>query len=115
MLALPLFLAQSSSDEAHAEPAPFVSDWNATTGLLPDDASPAWTLFDGAEPEQPSLADGVLTIETSDDLENIYYIQTEPLLDVTLPFVLETRMRFASGSSTAATRATGFIAFTTVP
>jgi hypothetical protein len=42
---------------------PFESDWNAASGLLPDQASPAWTLVDNAEPEQPSIANDLLSAD----------------------------------------------------
>ena len=116
LLGTALLFAGSAPNRTHAiEPAPFVSDWNAAAGFLPDQASPAWTLVDGAEPEQPSIADELLMIQTSENAENIYYIQSEPILDVTLPFALEARLRFVSGSSASTNRATGFIAVSVSP
>ncbi len=91
----------------------FTNEWDGASGLFPDQVSPAWTGFDSAEPEQPELDGGVLTLSSSENLEHMYYIQEAPQIDVTLPFALETRMRFVSGSSAASNRAPGFIAVTT--
>jgi hypothetical protein len=91
----------------------FTSEWNAASGLFPDEVSPAWTEGDTAEPEEPMLNGGVLTLSTSENLEHMFYIQSAPQIDVTLPFALEMRMRFVSGSSASTGRAPGFIAITT--
>src|SRR5687767_345837 len=47
---------------APAVQAGFVSEWNAGSGLRPDQISPPWTLTDTATPEDPVLSAGVLTL-----------------------------------------------------
>lgn len=91
----------------------FVSSWTASSGQLPTEIVPAWTLSDTASPEDPVLGSQFLTLSTSVDTENMRYIQSSPLLDTTDAFYIEATLRFVSGSTSAATRAPVFIGFTT--
>ena len=92
-----------------------VLDWQAASGLLPDQISPAWTLIDSATIENPALVGGVLTLSTSVEAENMAYIQTEPLIDTVSPFYIEARVRYVSGFSSSAARAPIIIGLTTAP
>lgn len=47
----------------------YTSAWEASSGQLPDSICPPWRLTDNANPENPQLSGGVLTISTSDTME----------------------------------------------
>ena len=95
--------------------AGFVSNYQASSGLFPDQISPPYTLTDTASPENPALSGGILTLGTSADAERMSYIQLEPIVDTSGPFFIEARIRFVSGSSSHAARAPVSIALTTAP
>ncbi len=44
-----------------------IVSWDGSGGLLPDQSSPAWTLFDDATPEDPVLSGGILTLSTDNE------------------------------------------------
>jgi hypothetical protein len=107
-----LLLSGIASQQALAG---FVSDYQASSGLFPDQISPPYTLFDEASPENPALSGGILTLSTSADAERMFYIQLEPIVDTSDPFFIEARIRFVSGSSSHVSRAPISIALTTAP
>jgi hypothetical protein len=76
----------------------FNANWDVACGQLPDQVCPAWTLFDNASPENPTISGGALTISTSVNSEHIFYSQTVPSIALPDPFVIEARLRFVSGS-----------------
>jgi hypothetical protein len=102
---------------ARAAAETFTSSWEATSSTFPDEASPPWNRIASGTPQAPQIADGILTIQTTANAENIVYRQTEPLIDfdVANPLVIEARMRFVSGSSSAASRAPATVMVTTGP
>lgn len=95
--------------------AGFTSSWEASSGLLPTQIGQPWTLVDTASPEDPVLGSQFLTISTSQDAENMFYIQSGSTVDTSGPFFMEARVRFASGSSATPSRAPISISFTTTP
>lgn len=101
----------------HGQPAlaGFVSNYQASSGLLPNQISPPYTLFDDANPENPSVAGGILTLSTSENAERIFYSQLAPVVDTSGAFFIEARMRFVSGSTSSPSRAPFSISFTTAP
>jgi len=54
------------------------ADWQAWSGLFPDQVCPPWTLTNTADVELPTLADSSLTMLTSDTAEHMYYSQVDP-------------------------------------
>jgi hypothetical protein len=83
---------------AHAE----IATWHASSGLLPTQASPAWTLVDTANPENPILDNGVLTIGTSGQSELLYYRMdgAAVALPDSGPYWMEATMQYVSGGWT---------------
>ncbi|MFN0149646.1 MAG: FlgD immunoglobulin-like domain containing protein [bacterium] len=57
-----------------AAPLAWTSLWHADEGIYPDVNCP-WVLTDAAEPEAPSLSNGVLALPTSANDEYMYYRQ----------------------------------------
>ncbi len=80
-----------------------VATWHASSGLLPTQASPAWTLTDTANPESPVLSDGVLTIATSAFGETMLYKMegAAAALPDSGPYWMEATMQYVSGTWTA--------------
>jgi hypothetical protein len=110
MVAGVLFLA------APAAAAGFESQWNASWGLAPDELwHEPWTLGDEANPEEPILGSQFLTLGTSQDTENMFYIQSDPTVDTSGSFFIEAAVRFVSGSQSTPSRAPIAINFTTAP
>jgi hypothetical protein len=109
------FFAVSAGVGSQAALAGFVSNYQASSGLFPDQISPPYTLFDDASPENPMLAGGILTLSTSANAERIFYSQFAPIVDTSAAFFIEARVRFVSGSSSSAARAPISIQFTTAP
>jgi PEP-CTERM motif-containing protein len=107
-----LLLSAMASQEALAG---FVSDYQASSGLFPNQISPPYTLIDTADPEAPALSGGVLTLGTSSNSESMFYTQLEPIVDTSGAFFIEARVRFVSGSSSSTARAPITISFTTAP
>ena len=113
-IALTCFLWVDSREAS----AQLMSNWDASSGVFPDQVTPAcaaWTLFDNANPEDPVLGSGLLTINTSSDTENMFYIQTEPAVDTSGSFFIESRLKYISGSATDPSKTSTNILFTTAP
>lgn len=81
---------------AHAE----IATWHASSGLLPTAASPAWTLTDTANPENPVLADGYLTIATSAQSETMLFEMegAAAALPASGPYWMEATLQYVSGA-----------------
>lgn len=77
-----------------------IATWYASSGLLPTQASPAWTLTDTANPENPVLLDGVLTIATSAQGETMLYEMegAAAALPASGPYWMEATMQYVSGA-----------------
>lgn len=77
-----------------------VATWYASSGLLPTQATPAWTLTDNANPEDPVLSDGVLTIATSAQAETMLYKMegAAAALPDSGPYWMEATMQYVSGA-----------------
>lgn len=75
------------------------SDWDGNTGILPDALVRPYTLTDTADPEEPVLSSGVLTLSTSEDAETMGYILGEDDLDIPDPWVIEFEMRHVAGTA----------------
>lgn len=89
-LALLLLLASPASGD--------VIRWEASSGLLPDQAAPAWTLSDTVASADPALAGGVLTLTTSAPGEQMQYEMADTELSLQQPLDIEVRLRMASVS-----------------
>ena len=87
--------------------------WQASSGLLPNEIPHAYTFVDQADPEDPVLAGGVLTLATSEDAERMFYIQSGADLDVPDPWVIEFEMRQVSGASSIVQREPTLVFLTT--
>ena len=90
-------------------------DWQASSGVLPDQIIPPWDRVQSAGLSDPSISEGILSLETLMNGDSLYYIQREPALNTTRPFFVETRMRFVSGQSSSLGRAPIIMAITTEP
>lgn len=106
------FLAQTISPYGWADT---VSNWNAASGLTPEQIFPPYSLSNNAVPEVPVLAGEVLTISTSAEDENMFYVQRAPAVVTSAEFFIEAQVKFVSGSTSSASRAPVFIAATTAP
>jgi hypothetical protein len=89
--------------------------WTAAGGLPPDAIPSPYGLVDSAEPEDPVLGGGMLTISTSADAAAMYYIQSGAALAPPDPWVIEFEMRHVSGSSSTPLRAPATVFVTTSP
>jgi hypothetical protein len=96
-----------------AAQTPTESVWQASSGLLPTQVCPAWTLTDTSASD-PVLAPSGLTISDTTG-EDLFYVQTDALnvVPVPDPIVVEARMRFISGTSSANNRAPANVVITT--
>jgi hypothetical protein len=92
---------------------PTESVWEASSGLLPTQVCPAWTLTDTSASD-PVLAPSGLTISDATG-EDLFYVQTDALdvVPVPDPIVVEARMRFVSGTSSGSNRAPANVVVTT--
>jgi hypothetical protein len=112
-LAITAVLAALASSAAAQTPT--ASVWQASSGLLPTQVCPAWSLMDTSASD-PVLAPSGLTISDAPG-EDLFYFQTDALdvAPVPDPIVFEARMRFISGSSSGNNRAPANIVITTAP
>ena len=96
-----------------AAQTPTESVWQASSGLLPTQVCPAWALTDTSASD-PVLAPSGLTISDTTG-EDLFYFQTDALdvVPVPDPIVVEARMRFVSGTSSANNRAPANVVITT--
>jgi len=98
-----------------AASASLESQWGASSGLIPDQACPSWSLTDSATPENPVLTGGHLTIATSADAETMAYGHSGLTLQIPDPLIIEFRARFVSGSQSIDSRAPLTVHFTIAP
>jgi hypothetical protein len=89
-----------------------VSNWDPASGLKPDEISEPYELLNNSG-VQPVLDAGILTISTTSDSQNVYYIQRQPLVGPSRKFTATVNMRLVSGTSTSPFRAPVAI-FTTI-
>ena len=89
--------------------------WNGSSGLLPTQITPPYTLVDNAV-ANPVLSGGILTLNTSSEpLTYMLYDQSGLQLAVPSNLVIEANMRFVSGTSPGTTRAPAGIQFVPAP
>jgi hypothetical protein len=102
--------AGDTATDAAKDSAPITnaSTWTVASGL-PDTTCTPWMLVDTADPENPVLAAGKLTISTSTDGENVYYRQTDIITPAEL--VIEVRVKLLSGSASTPSRAPVFVSY----
>ena len=100
---------------ATAQTPGFNATYEASSGLLPDEVCPPWTLFDTASPEDPSLSGGKLVISTNQNRESMGFLQSASDIAIPPNLVIEERVKLVSGSSSALTRAPIAIGTTTSP
>jgi hypothetical protein len=87
--------------------------WYASSGLLPDQVTPNWVLFDTAT-ANPTLTGGELTLSTAANTETMFYRQSN---NIAMPsnLTVEFRTRFVSRNTTLNYNSPMNIAFTTAP
>jgi hypothetical protein len=79
--------------------APFHYRWSASSGLLPNQTCPFWTLIDNSA-ANAVLSGGVLTLATTSFASNnLGYEDNAPDIVVPNPWILEFRCRYVSGTS----------------
>ncbi len=90
-------ICAATSLSAHA----LVTVWDGASNLMPDEVDANWVLTDEGG-GSPSLADGVLTIQTSGTHSaRQFYQMTATDFSGGAPFWMEAEMKFVSGSQTA--------------
>ena len=89
--------------------------WSAASGLLPDQVDCRMTLIDSSEPEDPSLAGGLLTLGNDSNPELMYYIMRDKAISVPAKPEVTVRMRYVSGASSGSLRSNAVIGITTAP
>ena len=89
--------------------------WQASSGLLPSQGTRPWILTDTAEPEEPILDAGVLTLPTDANAEILYYGQTAEHVSIPSELVIETTVQLVSGSSASNDKGSAIVAFTLAP
>ncbi len=88
--------------------------WNSTSGLFPNELCP-FALVDTAEPEDPHLTGQILHIETSDDLEAMFYDQQGDSLIIPSLLIIEARLKVISETHQVGPRRGVAIGFTVEP
>lgn len=88
--------------------------WDASSGLLPDQASPPWIL-DSTSPNQPVLTNNALLITTSASAEHLAYVMTGPILAGITNLEMTVNMRVVSGSLYGDFRGPATIGITMAP
>lgn len=76
----------------------FTANWDGRSGLYPDEACPQWELSADGVP-LPTLVDTVLRFSLPELVDFESYRQTVELFNITYPWVIESRIRLVSGSS----------------
>jgi hypothetical protein len=92
-----------------------LSTWNGSSGLLPNQTTPEWSLIDTAPSADPILAAGTLTLSTSAGSELMVYEQSGSALSMPSVLQIEARLRFVSGTDNFAFRAPVQIGFNLAP
>src|SRR5690349_12914064 len=78
---------------------------------LPQAACPPWQIVDSAEPEEPTIVNGVMTVATSAVGENMYFGQGSADFVTPPTFVIEASVRLLSGAASVAHRSPADITF----
>ncbi len=91
-----------------------VSDWEASSGLYPDQISPPYTLYNTG-PASNTLGSGYLTMSTYTNFTYNYYVQYSPIVDTSGSFYVEAGVREISGSTSSDAREPIGIFITTAP
>lgn len=91
-----------------------VSNWDPASGQKPDEISEPYELGNNSG-VQPVLDASKLTISTTTNSHNVFYIQREPLVDPSRKFTATVKMRLVSGTGTSPFRTSTGIAFTIAP
>lgn len=100
---------------ASASAQPTEAVWDGASGQTPEQACPAWTLVDTAPGADPVLSNGVLTLSTAANAQDMFYMQTALTMPLPDPVVIEARLEFVSGQSSLGNRGPVAIAVTTAP
>lgn len=89
--------------------------WEASSGLFPDQVSPAMTLYNTSSPEIPQLAGGVLTLANDNTPEGMVYSMEGS--DIAMPpqLIITARVRMVSSFSTSIARTGATIRFAIAP
>lgn len=88
--------------------------YDAASGQFPDELlCQPWVKSDTADPEEPALAGGILTLSTSLTSEGMWYKHSDTMLSMPAQLVIEARLRYVSGFADVSTRAPVLILFTT--
>lgn len=87
--------------------------WNASSGLFPDQVAPPMSLFDGSSPENPQLSNSVLTIQNDVHSEYLYYAMSDSALNVPFSLIITAEVRFVSGATSFSSRTGTVIGFGT--
>ena len=90
-----------------------LSVWEASSGLFPEEAGLDYEVFTSGNVPPPTLESDVLTISTSQNADNYFYLQIEPDVQPARAFRAEWEMRLLSGSSSSTGRAP-FMVFITM-
>jgi len=91
--------------------APFNTEWQAAWQVFPDVVCPVWELVDNSAGGPPAFEGDTLVITTSDNADDLFYRQDEPLLAHPDTLVIEFRMRYESGSTGAPERRSSCVGF----
>lgn len=89
------------------------SEWNAASGLLPNEVCPAWNLYDDAS-ENPVLLGDTLVLSTSAAEDAMFLEQDAPALLIPSDWVIEARVRRNSGSTSVITSQPVILSFVSV-
>src|SRR5690606_12717507 len=90
--------------------------WEASSGLFPDQVDCRFQLFNSSDPEAPELAGGILTVGNDQHDELMVYQMTGDAISVPAVSVVAWRARFVSGGSLTPSKRTGMtLAVTTAP
>jgi PEP-CTERM motif len=92
--------------------AGFISDWEASSGQLPEQISPPYAITSNGN-AMHALSNGSLTISTVANSDQFYYTQSGPTIDTSKAFYIEATVRFVSGQTSDVSRAPIDIGFTT--
>ncbi len=88
------------------------SNWDASSHVFPDSACPAWERFDATN-QIPFFQGDSLVLQTTLNIQDLFFLTREPIISVPDPWVMEFRMRLDSGVSNvtyAAPIGIGFVA-----
>ena len=79
-------------------PPRFNVEYEASSGLRPDEVCPAWDMFAAGSPAPGTVKNGILTIATTQNAENLHFGHVGQRVSIPDPLVIEARMRGTSRS-----------------